>query len=747
MSMIDRWHAWFRRPAKPSRRVGPRPRPALEELEKRDLLSGFGTSLPAEFDVTRFPMPPDAPRFLPPGTDTPSRFLAVDTNLLPPAAGNGQGPLANGRRFVAPGDQIGFLALLHQDSSPPGAPPGTPGPAAPSAMNAIVIDAGWLAARGPGPYVLDQAGATYVLGTDVRTEGTAFVATAPDITLDLNGHTVVYGDSAPLGLRNGGFEEGSGRNVPGWNLSEAPSASLAPNTSHLFGNQVLHLGPFRGIQRIVSDPVAIPTIGRTYTATITPSGITAVSVLRLTVVDAVTGAILGTGTSDSTPRGYSAVASFTPLTTDPVRLRIEVIPPPQVTDSFDLDQATLTVSNDYGIVASHISRDGLAGWVNLSPQAQTAYRKAANFTVMNGSVVQGQGNGYASSPLFFRGIAGVTVDNVQTYATGMDTQTLDATYATDHVTILNSTFREDIDNISDRMLNFATLKLNDIHAPIDVEGNQLLGSPQTGIVIARNDPQFTIVIRNNEFHQNAVTTNGYAILLAVVQNFEIAGNTVLTTNGKGFLLDGFSADLLGHGSIHDNYVDVQESPNREYPRGLDTVALRLRNNLDDSGPQRDLSIQNNTFIARTGPGQFNEAQAVRISYANNNGAMDNAGILLQDNLIKAIVSTPDTSYRAKALVLDRIDDGINLQISGNVLESNDVSLAVADTGGDVTGVDLINNTLRRSAEGAPRPYTGILAGYDTHEIHRVHLIGTALDNGATANIVWVGSGFKDLTVG
>ena len=74
-------------------------------------------------------------------------------------------------------------------------------------------------------------------------------------------------------------------------------------------------------------------------------------------------------------------------------------------------------------------------------------------------------------------------------------------------------------------------------------------------------------------------------------------------------------------------------------------------------------------------------------------------------------------------------------------------LAVADKGGDVTGVALTFNTLRRSDEGVPRPYTGILAGYDTHEIRRVHLLGTALDNGATANVVWVGAGFKDLTVG
>src|SRR5262249_27312368 len=149
---------------------------------------------------------------------------------------------------------------------------------------------------------------------------------------------------------------------------------------------------------------------------------------------------------------------FTPKTTHAVRLQVDVAPPSGVTDSLDLDQATLTVSGDYGILASPNGSD-IPGWANLPATAQNASRKAANFTVKNGSIVQGQGNGYASSPLYFWKLAGVTVENVQTSATGMDTQSLDATYATDHVTIRNSTFRESIDNISNRMLNFATLKL------------------------------------------------------------------------------------------------------------------------------------------------------------------------------------------------------------------------------------------------------------------------------------------------
>jgi len=45
------------------------------------------------------------------------------------------------------------------------------------------------------PFVLDRRGATYVLTEDVTADGTAFVISADDVTLDLDGHTVVFGNN------------------------------------------------------------------------------------------------------------------------------------------------------------------------------------------------------------------------------------------------------------------------------------------------------------------------------------------------------------------------------------------------------------------------------------------------------------------------------------------------------------------------------------------------------------------------
>jgi hypothetical protein len=49
--------------------------------------------------------------------------------------------------------------------------------------------------EGP-PYVLDQTGATYVLTADVKADGTALEIAADDVTLELDGHTVVFGQMA-----------------------------------------------------------------------------------------------------------------------------------------------------------------------------------------------------------------------------------------------------------------------------------------------------------------------------------------------------------------------------------------------------------------------------------------------------------------------------------------------------------------------------------------------------------------------
>ena len=94
-----------------------------------------------------------------------------------------------------------------------------------TASNVINIDQAWLDAQGDGPYYLDQQGKTYVLQTDVTTDGTAFAIIAKDVVFDLNGHTITYDNAAPIVIPNGSFEAGTGGVASGWDFTTAPGAS------------------------------------------------------------------------------------------------------------------------------------------------------------------------------------------------------------------------------------------------------------------------------------------------------------------------------------------------------------------------------------------------------------------------------------------------------------------------------------------------------------------------------------------
>lgn len=606
----------------------------------------------------------------------------------------------------------------------------------------VVINQEWLAQRGRAPYVLDQPDTTYVLTTDVRTAATAFVIAASNVVFDLNRHTIVYGDGKPVVVANGGFEEGSGRSVPGWNLSQAPKAELASNTSYLFGKQVLRLKSFRTAQRVVSDPIAVPVTDHTYVASITPAGSDYRTNLTLTVVDDRTGTVLGRGRSPNVERGFSAVAHFQPGASRAVRLQVEVTPPADRAVNLDLDYATVAASYDYGILASNAWTGDIPGWGNLPPTLRGIPRRVRDFTLKNGAVLQGGARGYGCSPLFFVHLPGLAIDGVQTFTGGMDTITLNAERASGSVIIRNCNFRHDVDNVSNRGAQCAAVRLVQVDGPVKVEGNRFLGVPLVGVLLEGG--RQTRIARN-KFYQREVAVNGYAIIVSASRDFEIAENRIIAENGRGILLDGYRKEPLEGGIIHDNYVEVRERLNREYSTRIEARALRLR--AGEAGPHHNLHIHHNTFVAVTGPGLAQQAFAVQIGYLNRDGQMDRANLLIEHNTMRAITTSGEPSSRASALALDGLDPGVDLRLRENVLESNDASVALADTQGPAAGVQLIGNTFRKSADGARRPYAAVHAGYWLFPVRAIEILDPRLETGAALDIRWAGSGVKDMSIG
>lgn len=46
--------------------------------------------------------------------------------------------------------------------------------------------------------------------------------------------------------------------------------------------------------------------------------------------------------------------------------------------------------------------------------------------------------------------------------------------------------------------------------------------------------------------------------LVAINAFTVANNTIITTNGRGIDIDGWSATPITNGEIYGNYVDVAE---------------------------------------------------------------------------------------------------------------------------------------------------------------------------------------------
>ena len=144
-----------------------------------------------------------------------------------------------------------------------------------------------------------------------------------------------------------------------------------------------------------------------------------------------------------------------------------------------------------------------------------------------------------------------------------------------NVTILGSTFKANIDNISDRMLDFAAIRLGNNTGNVLIDGNTILNYPQQGIAVFNNTG--TLTITNNTISQRAIVTDGYAIALNGVNNFTIADNTITPVQGRGIILDAWNSAVTQNGDIYGNYVSVFEAPNLEYGNALDVTALRIRN--------------------------------------------------------------------------------------------------------------------------------------------------------------------------
>ncbi|MGL6097771.1 MAG: hypothetical protein ACRC7O_18470, partial [Fimbriiglobus sp.] len=637
------------------------------------------------------------------------------------------------------------------------------------------------------PIVLNQANTTYRLKSDITAPGTAFVVSAPGVTLDLNGKTVTYGTAASPVVPNGGFEQPAAdpAKPANWDVSAAPTAKRVAARTGMFGGWMFDLTKFDVPQTITSDWVPIPEPGREYAAVVFPRGTSDVTVeIRILAEN---GTVLRSDKQDSvnTGRGYAPVSQFVPPAgTTRVRVQIVAIPPaksvfpnqPKTEQQkaveeaekkktqqriVSLDGVGVYRSRDYGVMATTSRNGSVAN--DLPPQvpanlaAVPGYWNAARLAVRNGAIVQGAGRAFAGNPLFVQSLPGLTLTGVTTVATGVDTDNLSGKYLS-NLDIRNCTFDADVPAITRRMNGFAAVRLENSNGNFVFAGNTITNAPMCGLYVNNhisNPAKVRIV--GNTIRQRATVSDGYGILVCGLDNFEIGNNQIRPVTGRGILFDGFSSRVTQNGDVHDNVVEAYERPNLEYgPNGLEATALRMRNY---KGNHRNIGFRNNVFVARTDAAGVNQAIACRVTFDDRQGQMhtaalkkeklENNNLRFENNTFRATVEVPDGDRRATAVSLAAVSPRVGLRFFGNTFESNSCTLAVGDNDTQFPNEDVafVANTHRRAGSPVRPDFATTVVGGLNFPAKDIRLIDARFEGGADPAVTFVGTGEKLVGVG
>lgn len=564
----------------------------------------------------------------------------------------------------------------------------------------VNIDQAWLNARGDGPYYLDQAGKTYVLQTDVATPGTAFAIIANDITLDLNGHTITYNNSAPITVPNGSFETGTGAGATGWNFANAANAQrfqgeFLQNTLY-DGNYSLRFAPgFSGTQTVTS----------TGTVTLEPNTTYSLS------------AMLGhIGWVKDTPS-----SSFVRLVGQNVNKEHEVLWDTRNNRGIQWREAVFTTGDSaetYKIVVGADNPSAVAGFeayiddikiqrtkvygvaTNIGKSRADyypgidQYGGASNVVIRNGTVTQGSDNATNSHGIY-------------AYSTNAEIAHMTITVGGANSNVINGQYSQQ-SNIHHNMIfsNVRTIKSRDqfdgaVISSVggSIHNNTIIGGPHTGILTMGTKNQ----IYDNTISIRSHYTNGFAITAWNDKGSEIYGNTIeLTTEdfgGRGIMLDRKHDDVPDQLSlIHDNVVNVREvARNQEYRGAVLGGAYGIQ--LEAA---RNAEIYGNTVNA---VGADAPAYALRLNHYDTG----DYNLYIHDNTFRGIAG--NSGQEAFSTKIDSVKGTSEVRIEDNVFTSDYGWLG--ETRGTVDLI-LLGNTLTVEGDGAGFiPVQGI--NYGTNE--------------------------------
>ncbi|MCU0223433.1 MAG: carboxypeptidase-like regulatory domain-containing protein [Acidobacteria bacterium] len=508
--------------------------------------------------------------------------------------------------------------------------------------------------------ILSKDRETYVLQNDCAAPGTAFIVAADDVTLDLGGHIVTYGNANFVEVPNHGFEDCSSGVPAGWDLSLAPGATCRPREKYV-GNYELVIPMSGAAKTLRSQPVTLPP-GKTFFAFGWVLGKESDSA-TLRVVDVASGTVLASYASrGGLHRGFALCDPYEGLkipktvVSRQVRLEVEIA---ATTGDVVLDEIDIKPGMDYGVVANNWTDDR---YVPDVPPGSV--RRGARFTLKNGTLRQGGGLGVFSSPVRISGVRPV-IESLRTNVVGHQTKNLIVT-SDDGASILKNSLNSQSSMVFNRMHGVSEIALTAC-GKVSLQGNTVTGGPQFGISYSRPTactPPDEELIEQNVIRTTGAVTNCYAISGGNWRNMIIRNNTLAPTLGRGIIFGADTNQTIENVSIYDNFIEVNEKPNYEYgPRSLQAAGIRIRTY--GTGSVQNIKIFRNIIRAWTDAERDSEANGITI---NSQGGRDTIEIF--GNYIKTwSLHNPYTSYGVLFQDTNMVNGG-SIVVRDNTIMSN-----------------------------------------------------------------------------
>lgn len=530
---------------------------------------------------------------------------------------------------------------------------------------------------------LSQADTTYVLQNDVSSNGSCFVITAANVTLDLNGKTVTYNNAAPVTVPNGDFESAPAGD---WNLGTAPNASRTAGTyvkpvSVYSGSYAAKFTVPAADQNFRNGQAVTLAANTTYTLSAMfynqASDPAAVSV-------ELEGTTIKVSKTGKTWRGFQyTTATFTTGASAPsYNVIVRLAGATSGSGSVFVDDIRIQRHRNVGVAV------GASSSSSNRPSDISCYGTPNGMIVKNGTIRQGQANGSSSDAVYI-GTNNVEIANLNMTVQGPNSRGITSPNYKRTLNIHNNTIANNTRTIASREAFDGAAVLAIDPGGSTFANNTITNSPQNGVMFMGNSSGIPNTIRNNSITIRSYYTNDFAIQFWNDRSTQVYGNTINCTGGdlscRGIFAGGNSQGT----TIYNNTINNQErARNQEY-------------NGCAAGGAYGLQIEYASNIVAYGNTITSTAEECESAAFRANPVSD-AGLYGQNNYVHDNTFTANKigSGTANGMLIGGMNSSSILRFENNSVTSNDKWMNVD---GASTGLVFKGNTFSVGAN-ATNPF-------------------------------------------